>query len=194
MARPGVRKRPSKTLGVPPGLSGTAQRGCPPDKDKDGILDAGDKCPEAGSAVRPAGHQHAGCPKLGVTWYGRHATSMKDLLKYGVDVNFICGGACKIKATLAFDAATTKKLKLKSSVIDTIRDSAKGVANSQCTSCYMFNRISVPASLKKKVAKLKTATLLLTVDLTDTTLGEKSKWGSKLVVGDKKAPANLAEL
>ena len=202
---------PQFAVGGPASPENGNKQGCPvADEDKDGIADVHDKCPKDGNVyemgeggqftdklvkqVRPAGHKYAGCVKMNPVWYGRHATPMKDLIKYGADVNFICGGACKIKATLAFDAATTKKLKLKSSVIDTITDSAKGAANSQCTSCYMFNRIKLSASLKKKVAKLKSATLVLTVDMTDTKLGEKTKWGSKLVIGDKKQPKDLAEL
>jgi hypothetical protein len=61
----------------------------------------------------------------------------------------------------------------------------------------MFNpgpNYEIPAAIKKKLAKLKKVTILLTVDVTDTELKEKSKWGTKFEVGVKKTPAQLAEI
>ena len=195
--------------------------GCPADKDKDrdGIEEPDDKCPEQGHAyssndegqntdeilrkVRPAGHKYAGCLQITPGWYGLRAfPTMKDFLKKQQNTwGMICPGACKITQTISFDAATTKKLKLKTPVIDSMSDSAPCGASGQCTSGYMFNpgpNYEIPASIKKKLAKLKTVTILLTVNLTDSssgaTRGEKSKWGSKFVVGSKKKPAELKEL
>ena len=197
------------------------------DEDKDGIADVNDKCPKVGNAyemgeggqftdklikeVRPAGHKYAGCIKLSAVWYALRAIkafpSMKDFLK---DQKFtwsmLCNGGgvggvnwppCKITQTLSFDAATTKKLKLRSPVIDTISDSSPGKASGVCTACYLFNpgpNYEIPASIKKKLAKLKTVTVLLTVDLTDTTLNEKSRWRTKIEVGTRKKPKELTEL
>ena len=210
---------PEFAVGGPAVPENGNKQGCPiNDKDKDAIADIHDKCPDAGNVyemgeggqftnkvikqIRPAGHKYAGCIKMGVAWYAlrviKSFPSMKDFLK---DQKFtwsmICGGACKVTQTLSFDAATTKKLKLKSPVIDSISDSASCSANSQCTSGYLFNpgpNYQIPASIKKKLAKLKTVTVLLTVNLTDTTLKEKSKWGTKIEVGTKKKPKELAEL
>ena len=208
--------------GVPPGSS--TPPGCPvdKDKDKDGIEEADDKCPEHGHVyatddegqytneilrkVRPAGHKYAGCLQMTPFWYALRGwkgfPTMKDFLKkQQFTWAMICPGACKITQTISFDAATTKKLKLKSPVIDSMSDSAPCGASGQCTSGYMFNpgpNYEIPAAIKKQLAKLKTVTILLTVNLTDdtpgATRGEKSKWGSRFVVGSKKKPAQLAEL
>jgi hypothetical protein len=74
----------------------------------------------------------------------------------------------RLKATMSLTAAMAKKLKLKSSVIDTWSgQTPKASEDSEGGGRYVFPKFEVPAALKKKLAKLKRIPVTIKYVFTD---------------------------
>jgi hypothetical protein len=169
--------------GVPEDTS-DARRGCPPrDQDKDGVRDSMDECLTQGTdengREKPVPVEANGCqPFYARINAGGHG-NLADFIKNPQAGNIHCQSGpysgsylakCTVKATVSFDAATTKKLRLKSSKLDSVTGEVKrsgSRADLGHTYGYVTMFVDLSSSLKKKLRKVKLIVLITSGSVTD---------------------------
>jgi hypothetical protein len=158
--------------------------GCPPlDRDKDGVPESKDECPaqgtDEGGREKPVPIEANGCqPFYARINVGAHG-NLKDFISNPQGGNVHCQSGpyqgryiakCTVKATVSFDAATTKKLHLKSSRLDSFTGEVKRSGTRDDlghTYGFVTIRVDLSNSLKRKLRKLARIVLITSGSVTD---------------------------
>jgi hypothetical protein len=175
------------------------RRGCPErDQDGDGVPDHRDACPQSDQVNASKAADERGCPPFAPAFTIARwpSPAVKDFLKSGWAQNVFFGEGprvagkpfMRLKATMSLNAATTKQLKLKSSVIDAFSgQTPKASEDSEGGGRYVFPKFDIPAALKKKLAKLKRFGVTIKYVFTDA-YDKKHSYTATGVIGSKDKP------